>query len=145
MIIGVGTDLCEIRRIEATFTRFGKRFTNRCFTACERAGAERRPAKRAGRYAQMFAAKEACSKALGTGLRRGIFWCDMEVVPLPGGKPTLVLHGGALSRAEGLMPPGRVPMVDVSLTNEAGLAHAMVVLSAVRAAEAGAVRAFRES
>lgn len=145
MIVGTGTDLCEISRIAASLERFGTRFAQRCFTERERMRAERKPAKRADRYAQMFAAKEACSKALGTGFRKGVFWRDMEVVPLPSGKPTLVLHGGAKARAESLMPPGHVPLVDVSLTDEAGLAHAMVILSAVTAEEAEVVRPFREA
>lgn len=130
MIIGTGTDLCDIARIEDTLERFGDRFVKRLFTEREQFRAERRPAKRADRYAQMFAAKEACSKALGTGFRMGVFWRDMEVVPLKSGKPTLFLHGGALKRALSLMPEGYVPMVDVSLTDESGLAHAMVILSA---------------
>ncbi|MEQ8441578.1 MAG: holo-ACP synthase [Alphaproteobacteria bacterium] len=133
MIIGTGTDLCQISRIADSLERFGDRFTHRCFTDGERQRAERRPAKRADRYAQMFAAKEACSKALGTGFRKGVFWRDMEVRPLPSGKPTLVLHGGARDRALSLMPDGHVPLVDVSLTDEAGLAHAMVILSALPA------------
>ena len=131
MIIGTGTDLCEIARIRETLENFGARFTERCFTESERFRAERRPARRADRYAQFFAAKEACSKALGTGFRKGVFWRDMEVVSLPSGKPTLVLHGGARERMHFLMPDGFAPLVDVSLTDEAGLAHAMVILSAV--------------
>ena len=131
MIIGTGTDLCQISRIADTLDRFGDRFTHRCYTERERKRADRRPAKRADRYAQHFAAKEACSKALGTGFRKGVFWRDMEVVSLPSGKPTLVVTNGALERAKSLMPPGHVPLFDVSLTDEAGIAHAMVILSAV--------------
>lgn len=131
MIIGTGTDLCQISRIAETLERFGDRFTHRCFTTRERQRADRRPAKRSDRYAQHFAAKEACSKALGTGFRKGVFWRDMEVVSLPSGKPTLVLSNGALKRAESLMPEGYVPLLDVSLTDEAGMAHAMVILSAL--------------
>lgn len=130
MIIGSGTDLCEISRISASLERFGERLTHRLYTENERRRAERRPFKRAERYAQMFAAKEACSKALGTGFRKGVFWRDMEVVPLKSGKPTLKLHGGARLRALSLMPAGYGPLVDISLTDEAGLAHAMVILSA---------------
>lgn len=133
MIIGTGTDLCQISRIADSLERFGDRFTHRCFTEGERRRADRKPAKRADRYAQMFAAKEACSKALGTGFRKGVFWRDMEVSPLSSGKPQLVLHGGARARALSLMPEGHVPLVDVSLTDEAGLAHAMVILSALPA------------
>lgn len=144
MIIGTGTDLCEISRIAASLERFGDRFTERCFTDRERARAERKKAKRADRYAQMFAAKEACSKALGTGLRLGVFWRDMEVVPLARGKPRLVLHGGAKARAESLMPPGYAPLIDVSLTDEAGLAHAMVILSAVDAGLVALATQYRE-
>lgn len=131
MIIGTGTDLCQIARIAGTLDRFADRFTHRCFTAQERARADRRPEKRAARYAQHFAAKEACSKALGTGLRKGVFWRDMEVVSLPSGKPTLVVTNGAFERATRLMPPGYVPLFDLSLTDDAGMAHAMVILSAV--------------
>lgn len=131
MILGTGTDLCEIARIRETLDRFGARFTARCFTEAERRRADRRPARRADRYAQMFAAKEACSKALGTGFRKGVFWRDMEVVPLPSGKPTLELYGGARARAQFLLPDGYAPLFDVSLTDESGLAHAMVILSAV--------------
>lgn len=145
MIIGTGTDLCEIARIETTLARFGPRFSGRCFTEAEVARAERRPARRASRYAQLFAAKEACSKALGTGFRRGVFWRDMEVVPLKSGKPTLVLHGGAKNRAEALMPPGCVPLVDISLTDEAGLAHAMVILQAAPAEMAVQLEALRHA
>ncbi len=145
MIIGTGTDLCEISRIAVSLERFGDRFTHRCYTERERFRADRRPAKRADRYAQMFAAKEACSKALGTGFRKGVFWRDMEVVPLPSGKPTLHLHGGAKLRAESLMPDGMVPLVDVSLTDEAGMAHAMVILSAIPMAQAALLKALREA
>ena len=130
MIIGTGTDLCAINRIQETLDKFDKRFINRLYTEREQARAERRPLKRADRYAQMFAAKEACSKALGTGFRNGVFWRDMEVVPEPSGKPTLLLHGGALERLLTLIPEGMDPQVDVSLTDEAGLAHAMVIISA---------------
>lgn len=144
MIIGTGTDLCEISRIANSLERFGERFTHRCYTEQERRRADRRPQRRADRYAQMFAAKEACSKALGTGFRKGVFWRDMEVVHLPSGKPTLVLRGGAAARAASLMPPGLIPLVDVSLTDEAGLAHAMVILSAVPEDMAETARAFRE-
>jgi len=132
MIIGIGTDLCDIGRIAEALDRFGERFTHRLYTDQERMRAERRgPAARAARYAQMFAAKEACSKALGTGFRQGVFWRDMEVVPLASGKPTLKLGGGALLRLEKLIPRGFRSMSDVTLTDESGLAQAVVVLSAV--------------
>ncbi|WP_259780051.1 holo-ACP synthase [Aestuariispira ectoiniformans] len=137
MIIGIGTDLCDISRIQVSLERFGARFCDRVYTSAEQARAERRPLKRADRYAQMFAAKEACSKALGTGLRQGVFWRDMEVVPMPSGKPTMQLHGGALERLKALTPVGMVPQVDVSLTDESGLAHGMVIISAIPAEWAG--------
>lgn len=130
MIIGTGTDLCAIPRIADSLERFGDRFINRLYTEQEQQRAERRPLKRADRYAQMFAAKEACSKALGTGFREGVFWRDMEVVPEKSGKPTLRLHGGAYKRMMSLIPDGMTPQVDVSLTDEAGMAHAMVIISA---------------
>ncbi len=144
MILGTGTDLCDIARIEKTLDRFGGRFINRLSTEREQTRAERRPAKRADRYAQMFAAKEACSKALGTGFRKGVFWRDMEVVPLRSGKPTLLLHGGALARAKTLVPEGYAPLVDISLTDESGLAHAMVILSAEPIEIAERIASFRE-
>ncbi len=131
MILGVGTDLCDIRRIDATLQRFGDRFINRVFTRDERARAERRPTTRAYRYAQAFAAKEACAKALGTGLRLGVFWRDMQVIHLPSGKPTLQLTGGALQRLMSLVPSQHQPIMNVSLTDEFPLAHAIVILSAV--------------
>ncbi|MDJ0684856.1 MAG: holo-ACP synthase [Alphaproteobacteria bacterium] len=130
MIIGLGTDLCDIGRVARTLARFGERFTNRLYTEQERRRADRRPDRRADRYAQMFAAKEACSKALGTGFRQGVFWRDMEVVHLPSGKPTLSLTGGALARLEALTPSGFRPLADVTLTDESGLAQAVVILSA---------------
>ncbi len=103
---------------------------DRIYTKQEQFRAERRPNKRADRYAQMFAAKEACSKALGTGFRDGVFWSDMEVVSLPSGKPTLVLKRGAKTRLDSLIPEGMTAQVDISLTDESGLAHAMVIISA---------------
>ncbi len=131
MILGVGTDLCDIRRIDATLQRFGNRFIGRIFTPEEQARAERRPATRSYRYAQAFAAKEACAKALGTGLRLGVFWRDMQVVHLSSGKPTLQLAGGALLRLKSLVPWRHQPVINVSLTDEFPLAHAIVILSAV--------------
>jgi len=131
MIIGLGTDLCDIGRVAQTLERFGDRFTHRLYTEQERFRADRRPARRADRYAQMFAAKEACSKALGTGFRQGVFWRDMEVVHLRSGKPTLEIRGGALKRLELLTPEGFRPQANVTLTDESGLAQAVVILSAV--------------
>ena len=133
MIIGLGTDLCDIARVENTLKRFPGRFENRLYTEQEQARAERRPHNRAGRYAQMFAAKEACSKALGTGFRQGVFWRDMEVVHLRSGKPTLELRGGALARMQKLTPDGMRAQVELSLTDESGLANAMVIIFAVPA------------
>lgn len=131
MILGVGTDLCDISRIADTLQRFGDRFTERVYTEQERSRAERRRNRRADRYAQMFAAKEACSKALGTGFRQGVYWRDMEVVHLPSGKPTLVITGGAAARLRTLTPSGMHGFADLSLTDESGLAHAIVILFAI--------------
>ena len=131
MIIGLGTDLCDIERVEKTLQRFPRRFENRLFTKQEQERAERRPHNRAGRYAQMFAAKEACSKALGTGFREGVFWRDMEVVHLRSGKPTLVLRGGALARMQKLTPEGMRTRIELSLTDESALANAVVIIFTV--------------
>ncbi|MDB5557791.1 MAG: 4-phosphopantetheinyl transferase [Enterovirga sp.] len=131
MIIGIGSDLCDIRRIEKSLARFGERFTGRIFTSGEQAKSEGR-ANRASSYAKRFAAKEACSKALGTGMRAGVFWRDMEVVNLPGGKPTMRLTGGALERLARMMPEGHDPVVHVSLTDDPPLAQAFVVIEAVK-------------
>ena len=133
MIIGLGTDLCDIGRVTRALARFPGRFENRLYTEREQARAERRLAKRAARYAQMFAAKEACSKALGTGLRKGVFWRDMEVVPLASGKPTLRLTGGARARMRALTPDGMEARIEVSLSDESGLANAVVIIFAVAA------------
>jgi holo-[acyl-carrier protein] synthase len=129
MIIGIGTDLVDIRRIEKTIGRFGERFTARIFTETERIKAERRPHPAAS-YAQSYAAKEACAKALGTGFREGVFWRDMGVGNLASGKPILTLSGGAMKRLESLTPPGMKVSVDLSQSDEAMLAQAMVVISA---------------
>ena len=129
MILGIGSDLCDIRRIERSLARFGERFTHRVFTSGERAKSDRRAA-RAGSYARRFAAKEACAKALGTGMRRGVFWRDMEVVNLPGGQPTLRLAGGALARLNAMTPPGHEAVIHVSLTDDPPLAQAFVVIEA---------------
>ncbi len=132
MIIGLGSDLIDIRRIERTLERFGERFTNRIFTEGERAKSERRAA-RVESYAKRFAAKEACSKALGTGFRKGVFWRDMEVVNLPSGKPTMQLTGGAAERLQSLTPSGMTTQIDVSLTDEPPTAQAIVIISAIAA------------
>jgi holo-[acyl-carrier protein] synthase len=129
MILGIGSDLCDIRRIERSLDRFGDRFTNRVFTEGERAGSDRRAA-RAPSYARRFAAKEACSKALGTGMRAGVFWRDMEVVNLPSGRPTMRLTGGALMRLQEMTPAGWEAVVHVSLTDDPPLAQAFVVIEA---------------
>jgi len=130
MIIGVGSDLVDIRRIEETLARFGTRFTDRIFTPLERQKSDRR-ANRTESYARRFAAKEACAKALGTGFRRGVFWRDLGVVNLPGGRPTLQLTGGALIRLNALLPPGMEARIDLSLTDEPPIAQAIVIISAV--------------
>jgi holo-[acyl-carrier protein] synthase len=130
MILGIGSDLCDIRRIERSLARFGERFTHRVFTEGERARSDRRAA-RAPSYARRFAAKEACAKALGTGMRAGVFWRDMGVVNLPGGRPTMRLTGGALRRLETMTPPGFEPRIDVTITDEWPMAQAFVLISAV--------------
>ena len=130
MIIGMGSDLCNIERIQAALERHGERFEQRCFTPIERAKAAKRPFTRAGTYAKRFAAKEACAKALGTGLRNGTFWRDMGVVNLPGGRPTMQLTGGALKRLQALTPKGYEPRIDVTLTDEGPTAQALVIISA---------------
>lgn len=135
MIIGLGSDLCDVRRIEQVLERHGERFVNRIFTPLERAKADRR-ASRAETYAKRFAAKEACAKALGTGLRRGVFWRDMGVVNLPGGRPTMQLTGGALERLKAITPPGCEARIEVSLTDEGPTAQAIVIISAVPATSA---------
>lgn len=131
MILGLGSDLINIDRIARTLDRFGDRFLSRCFTETERAKAARRPLAVAATYAKRFAAKEACAKALGTGLRRGVFWRDMGVVNLPGGRPTLILTGGALARLESMTPAGMTARIDLTITDEPPLAQAMVIISAV--------------
>jgi holo-[acyl-carrier protein] synthase len=130
MIIGIGSDLIDIRRIEKTLERFGSRFVDRCFTAVEQARSERRK-ERAASYAKRFAAKEACSKALGTGLSHGVFWRDMGVVNLPGGKPTMELTGGALARLEKMVPAGHHAVVHLTITDDFPLAQAFVIIEAL--------------
>ena len=130
MILGVGNDLCDIRRIEKSLERFGERFVQRIFTETEQRRSEGR-ATRAASYAKRFAAKEACAKALGTGLRRGVFWRDMGVINMRGGKPTLALTGGALVRLQEITPSGMTAQIDLTLTDEYPLAQAIVIISAV--------------
>ncbi len=131
MIIGLGNDLIDIRRIEKTLEKFGERFTVRVFTEVERAKSDRRAA-RAASYAKRFAAKEACAKALGTGVpRRGVHWQHMGVVNLPSGQPTLDLTGGAALRLEELTPRGMKARIDVTITDDYPLAQAIVIISAV--------------
>ena len=130
MIVGIGSDLVDIRRIERTLERYGERFIHRIFTVVERRKSERRAA-RAPSYARRFAAKEACSKALGTGFRRGVFWRDMGVVNLPSGQPTLKLTGGAAKRLAELTPAGMEIRIDLSLTDDPPIAQAIVIISAV--------------
>ena len=139
MIIGVGSDLIDIRRIEKVLERHGERFLSRIFTDAERARAERRAKRERNRvatYAKRFAAKEACSKALGTGIMQGVWWRDMGVVNLPGGRPTMKLTGGALKRLEALTPPGFEARIDLTITDEWPLAQAMVIISAIPVAKA---------
>ncbi len=131
MIIGLGSDLCDIRRIETVLARHGDRFLQRVFTPVERARAQRRtPALHAGTYAKRFAAKEACAKALGTGFSHGVFHSDMGVVNLPSGQPTLALTGGAGVRLQAITPPGMRPVVALTVTDEYPYAFAQVVISA---------------
>jgi holo-[acyl-carrier protein] synthase len=130
MILGIGSDLVDIRRIDNTLTRWGERFIERCFTEIERRRSDGRR-DRAASYAKRFAAKEACAKALGTGFRGGVFWRDMGVVNLPGGRPTMALTGGAAKRLAELLPPGMTARIDVSITDEPPLAQVIVVISAV--------------
>ena len=136
MIIGIGSDLCDARRIAKTIERHGDRFLNRIFTTAERAKAERR-ANRAETYAKRFAAKEACSKALGTGFRSGVFWRDMGVVNMPSGRPTMQLTGGALERLKAITPAGCTAQIDGSLTDEGPTAQAIVIISSVPTASSG--------
>ena len=130
MIIGIGSDLIDIRRIEKTLERFGERFTNRCYTEVERQKSDKR-LLRAESYAKRYAAKEACSKALGTGFRKGVFWRDMGVVNLPGGRPTMKLTGGALARLNEILPDGMDAQIDLTITDEPPIAEALVIISAV--------------
>jgi len=130
MILGLGSDLIDIRRIEQVIERFGDRFLERIFTDAERQKCDRR-ADRAASYARRFAAKEACSKALGTGFRRGVFWRDLGVVNLPSGQPSMRLTGGALSRLVEITPAGMTARLDITLTDEPPIAQAVVIITAV--------------
>ena len=130
MIIGLGSDLSDIRRVQKSLDRFGERFTHRCFTEIERSRSERK-LDRAASYAKRFAAKEACAKALGTGIKRGVFWRDMGVANLPSGKPTMVLTGGALERLKALTPEGHQAVIHVSLTDDHPYAQAFVIIEAL--------------
>ena len=131
MILGLGNDLIDIRRIEKTIERHGERFLDRVYTDIERVKSDRR-AQRAASYAKRFAAKEACAKALGTGLNHGVYWRDMGVVNLPGGKPTMALTGGALKRLEKITPSGYRAQIDLTITDDFPLAQAIVIISAVK-------------
>lgn len=130
MIIGIGSDLCDIRRIEKSLERHGERFTNRIFTEAERARAERR-AHQAATYAKRFAAKEACAKALGTGIRNGVFWRDMGVTNLPSGQPTMALTGGAAQRLAAMTPPGHRARIHLTITDDFPMAQAFIVIEAL--------------
>ena len=134
MILGLGSDICDIRRIEAVLSKHGERFTQRVFSVVERARAERFEHSRAASYAKRFAAKEACAKALGTGFAQGVFMSDLRVVNKPGGQPTMELHGPALARLQSLTPAGLMPQIFISLTDEYPYAYAQVIISAVPAA-----------
>jgi holo-[acyl-carrier protein] synthase len=131
MIIGIGSDLCNIERIQASLDRFGERFIARVFTEAERAKAERRPFTRAGTYAKRFAAKEAYSKAVGTGFRRGVFMKDIGVVNKPSGEPTLHLTGGAKQRLDDMTPEGHAAEVHLTMTDDHPFALAFVIITAV--------------
>jgi holo-[acyl-carrier protein] synthase len=134
MIIGIGSDLVDIRRVEKVIERHGDRFLDRIFTEAERARAQRRAKNQrmvVATFAKRFAAKEACSKALGTGIQQGVWWRDMGVVNLPGGRPTMKLTGGALARLDALTPQGYEARIDLSITDDWPLAQAFVIISAV--------------
>jgi len=131
MIIGLGNDICEIKRIEETLQKFGERFTNRCFTPIERDKSDRRK-NRSASYAKRFCAKEACAKALGTGLSNGVFWRDMGVVNLPSGKPTMHLSGGAAKVLQYIVPKGYKPHIHLSITDDGGMAQTFVIIEAIK-------------
>ncbi len=131
MIIGIGSDLCNIERIQNSLDRFGDRFIQRCFTAVEQAKSERRTLTRAATYAKRFAAKEAFSKAVGTGFKQGVFFRDIGVSNLPSGAPTLALTGGAKARLDALIPPGHAPHVHLTMTDDHPWAQAFVIIEAL--------------
>jgi holo-[acyl-carrier protein] synthase len=133
MIIGLGNDMVDIRRIEATITRFGDRFLDRVFTPIEREKSDRR-VQRAASYAKRFAAKEACAKALGTGLRDGVHWRDMGVVNLSSGRPTLLLTGGAQTRLEAITPAGHTAQIDLTISDDFPWAQAIVIITSIKVA-----------
>jgi holo-[acyl-carrier protein] synthase len=138
MIIGIGSDIIDIRRVAKVIERHGERFLDRIFTDAERARAERRAKNEkmvVATYAKRFAAKEACSKALGTGIRRGVWWRDMGVVNLPGGRPSMLLTGGALVRLQALTPEGQEARIDLTITDDWPMAQAFVIISAVPGAK----------
>jgi holo-[acyl-carrier protein] synthase len=130
MILGLGNDIVDIRRIEKTLERFGDRFIQRIFTDIEQAKSDRRAA-RAASYAKRFAAKEACSKALGTGFRKGVYWRDLNVVNEPSGRPTLVLTGNAAEHLAAMVPQGQKPQIHLTITDDFPYAQAVVIISAV--------------
>jgi len=132
MILGIGSDIIDIRRIERTLERFGERFIERVYTDIERTKSDRR-ANRAASYAKRFAAKEACAKALGTGFSQGVFWRDLGVVNLPSGKPTMKLTGGAAARLAKITPEGMVAQIDLTITDDDPQAQAIVIISALPA------------
>ncbi len=134
MIIGVGNDIIDIRRIEKTISRFGDRFLNRIYTDLEKTKSDKR-LNRVESYAKRYAAKEACSKALGTGFRKGVFWRDMGVINLPSGKPTMKLTGGALKQLESITPPGMEAVIHLTITDEPPQAQAFVLIEAVAPAK----------
>lgn len=134
MILGLGNDVIDIRRIERSIEIYGDRFLNRIFTDVERQRSDRRR-QRAASYAKRFAAKEACSKALGTGLRKGVFWRDMGVVNLPSGRPTLRLTGGAAAQLARITPPGYEARIDLTITDDFPMAQAIVIISAIPTGE----------
>ena len=136
MILGIGNDIIDIRRVEKTLERFGDRFVQRIFTEVEQAKSDRRRL-RAASYAKRYAAKEACSKALGTGFRKGVFWRDLGVVNMPGGKPTMALTGGAKERLDAMVPPGMTANIHLTITDEYPHAQAIVIIQAIPAPPGG--------
>jgi len=136
VILGIGSDITDVRRVAEVLERHGERFLDRVFTPVERAKSDRR-ARRAESYAKRFAAKEACAKALGTGLAQGVFWRDMGVVNLPSGRPTMNLTGGAKARLDAMTPAGHEARIDLTITDDGPLAQAFVIISAVPISSGG--------